>query len=181
VEHIRPALAGILPRLRRFGLALTGSVAEADDLAQMACERALRRGDQLRDATRLDAWMYGIMRHLWQDQKRAQRVRRHESIELADEIPGSDGRALAEDRLQLAHVRACLLTLTAEHRAVLTLVCVDGLAYREAAEVLDVPIGTVMSRLARARRELHERLALPARTQGDTVVPVTTSRNRIQP
>ena len=178
---VRPVLASLLPRLRRFGLALTGSAAAADDLAQAACERALRRTAQLRDVTRLDAWMYGIMRHLWLDERRAQRVRRHESMQAAEDVPGSDGRPLAEDRLELARVRDCLRTMSADHRTVLTLVCVDGLGYREAAAVLDVPIGTIMSRLARARRDLHERLATPAVVRAGTVVPLMPPRNRVQP
>jgi RNA polymerase sigma-70 factor (ECF subfamily) len=178
-QDLRPALASILPRLRRFGLALTGSATEADDLAQMACERALGRTAQLREVTRLDAWMYGIMRHLWQDELRARRVRRHEPIERAENIQGSDGAAVVEDSLELARVRACLATLSAEHRAVLTLICVDGLGYREAAGVLDIPVGTVMSRLSRARRELHDRLARPVAQDQS---PVTLlPRNRLRP
>ena len=64
---LRANLAALLPRLRRFGLALTGSGTDADDLVQNACERVLRRGEQLRDQSRLDAWIYGIMRNLWID------------------------------------------------------------------------------------------------------------------
>ncbi len=178
---VRPGLASVLPRLRRFGLALTGSVADADDLAQMACERALRRVDQLRDVARLDAWLYGIMRHLWLDERRARRVRQHESLEEHEDVPGSDGRPLTEDRLELARVRDCLRTMSPDHRAVLTLVCVDGLGYREAATVLDVPIGTIMSRLARARRDLHEKLATQAVARGGAVLPLTPPLNRVQP
>jgi RNA polymerase sigma-70 factor (ECF subfamily) len=169
-EDVHPGLASVLPRLRRFAIALTGSLTEAEDLVQQACERALARAGQLREATRLDAWMYGIMRHLWQDEMRARRVRRHEQIDAAEDIPGPDGRATAENRLELARVRACLLRMSAEHRTVLTLVCVDGLSYREAAAVLDIPTGTVMSRLSRARRELHEQLAAPKAVQTGTVV-----------
>ena len=169
-EDVRPSLAGLLPRLRRFGLALTGSVVEAEDLVQCACERALTRAAQLREATRLDAWMYGIMRHLWQDEMRARRVRRHDPVELAEDLPGPDGGALAESRLELARVRACLAELSPDHRTVLTLVCVDGLSYREAAHVLDVPAGTIMSRLSRARHELHQRLATPRRAMQAQVI-----------
>lgn len=147
-------VAGLVPRLRRFGLALTGSRADADDLVQTACERALRRFGQLRDQTRLDAWLYGIMRNLWTDEIRARRVRAHESLDDADPI-GVDGAAVVEGQIMLSSVRTCLATLSPEQRSVLMLVCVDGLSYREAAEVLAIPIGTVMSRLSRGRHELH--------------------------
>src|SRR5579862_6001811 len=135
-EDFQRLLAGLVPRLRRFGLALTGSRADADDLVQMACERALLRSGQLRDQARLDAWLYGIMRNLWIDETRARRVRRHDDIDSALDIAGADGGATTEGHLMLATVRRCLQSLSPEHRTVLVLVCVDGLSYREAAEVL---------------------------------------------
>lgn len=180
-DDVRPALAGLLPRLRRFGLALTGSRSEAEDLVQAACERALDRTRQLREAARLDAWLYGIMRHIWQDEMRARRVRRHDPVEAAHDLPGPDARALAENRLELARVRECLGQMSADHRAVLTLVCVDGLSYREAAAVLDVPHGTVMSRLARARRELHDRLASPRDSGAPNVIAMSAARGWSRP
>lgn len=166
-------VAGLLPRLRRFGLALTGSLADADDLVQAACERALGRAGQLRDHARLDAWIYGIMRNLWTDEVRARRVRSHDSLDDMAEIVGSDGAAAADGQVMLATVRRCLARMSAEHRGVLILVCVDGLSYREAASVLGVPIGTVMSRLSRARHELH---ALLAARGGANVLTITPAR-----
>ena len=147
-----------MPRLRRFGLALTGTAADADDLVQSACERALRRGDQLRDQARVDAWIYGIMRHLWIDEVRTRRVRRHDGLETAGDVAGADGEQLADQRMTLDAVRHVLGGMPAEQRSVLMLVCVDGLSYKEAAEVLGAPIGTVMSRLSRGRQELFARL-----------------------
>jgi RNA polymerase sigma-70 factor (ECF subfamily) len=157
-RDLRDVLTELLPRLRRFGLALTGSVTDTEDLVQNTCERALQRARQLRDDRRLDAWVYGIMRNLWIDELRYRRLRRHEAIEDNAEMIGDDGQALAEGRITLAAVRRVMAGLAEEHRTVLMLVCVDGLSYREAAEVLEVPTGTVMSRLARARRQLHLRL-----------------------
>jgi RNA polymerase sigma-70 factor (ECF subfamily) len=176
-EEFQRLLAALVPRMRRFGLALTGSRADADDLVQMACERALQRGGQLRDQARLDAWLYGIMRNLWIDETRSRRVRRHDDLDAALDIAGADGGA-AEGHVMLATVRHCLQSLTAEHRAVLILVCVDGLSYREAAEVLAIPIGTVMSRLSRARQDLHALLASGRGPAGDNVLPLAQARAR---
>jgi RNA polymerase sigma-70 factor (ECF subfamily) len=153
------ALAELLPRLRRFGVALTGSIADADELVQDACERAIRRAGQLRDGARLDAWLYGIMRNRWMDEVRWRRIRRHEDIEAASEVPGEDGQRMSDARMTLDAVRRAMAGLPEEQRAVLILVCVDGLSYKEAANVLGVAIGTVMSRLSRGRRALHAVLA----------------------
>jgi len=162
---LRASLTALLPRLRRFGLALTGSAADADDLVQAACERVLTRGEQLRDQARLDAWVYGIMRHLWIDETRARRVRRHDDIDAASHVAGEDGEQVAAGVLTLKKVRAILDGMPAEQRVVLSLVCVDGLRYADAARVLDVPIGTVMSRLARARENLRQRMQTPSAGQ----------------
>lgn len=158
-EDLRPALTALLPKLRRFGIALTGSAAEADDLVQDVCARALQHAAHLRDRARLDAWLYGIMRNRWIDEQRARARHRHDALEAADDVAGEDGMVVTEGRITLALVRHRLQQLSAEQRAVLILVCVDGLSYRETAEVLGVAIGTVMSRLARGRRALAERLA----------------------
>lgn len=169
-DDIRRALTAVLPRLRRFGLALTGSAADTDDLVQNTCERALRHADQLRELARLDAWLYGIMRNLWFDEMRHRKVRRHDEIEAASDVIGEDGQATADGRITLEVVRRAMSQLPADQRVVLMLVCVDGLSYKEAAEVLGIPVGTIMSRLSRARQDLHARLAAPART--DTVTPL---------
>ena len=176
-DNLRQALTTLLPRLRRFGLALTGSANDADELVQNVCERVLLRSGQLRDETRMDAWLYGIMRNLWIDELRHRRVRRHEDIDAASGVMGDDGQAVAEGRITLALVRRTMGELPDDQRTVLMLVCVDGLSYREAAGVLGIPVGTVMSRLSRARQDLHERMA--GRAAGDTVtkLPVRAERN----
>ena len=155
---LRSVLTTIMPRLQRFGMALTGSKDETDELVQNVCERVLTRGDQFREQARLDVWIYGIMRHLWIDRVRFRRRRHHEELSAADKIANDDGRQTTEARMTLSAVREALGALSEEHRSVLVLVCVDGLKYREAAEVLKVPVGTVMSRLARARQELALRI-----------------------
>lgn len=174
-DELRRALATLVPRLRRFALALTGSRADADDLVQAVCERALRRAGQLREEARLDAWLYGIMRNTWTDEIRARRVRRHDDLDAALDIAGTDGAAAADGHVMLATVRRCLQRLTPDHRAILILVCVDGLSYREAADILGIPIGTVMSRLSRARLDLHALLARGAETN---VLPMPPARPR---
>jgi RNA polymerase sigma-70 factor, ECF subfamily len=185
-NDLRKALLAVLPRLHRFGQALTGSVADTQDLVQNTCERALRHGDQLRDFNRLDAWLYGIMRNLWIDEMRQRKVRRHDMIDAASDVIGEDGQATADGRITLAAVRRVMGLLPAEQRVVLMLVCVDGLSYKEAAEVLRVPVGTIMSRLSRARQDLHQRLS--GRAGSDSVTPfpsrqsgTPTTKDRARP
>ena len=176
-DDMRTALVGLLPRMRRFGIALTGSVTDADELVQDACERAIRRADQLRDGSRLDAWLYGIMRNRWTDEVRWRRIRRHDGLEAAEATMGEDGERSADARMTLEAVRRALATLPTEQRVVLVLVCVDGLSYKETADVLGIAIGTVMSRLARGRKELHG--ALTGRAPGDAAnVYSLPARNR---
>ena len=176
-HELRSVLLGLLPRLRRFGISLTGSALEADDLVQDACERALTRSSQLRDRSRIDAWLYGIMRHLWSDRLRAGRLRRHEPMETAEQVIGDDGEANAETRIGLAQARRVLDSLNVEYRTVLVLVCVDGMSYRETATILDIPIGTVMSRLARGRAELSARLSRGTNGESAAILPLSSARN----
>jgi RNA polymerase sigma-70 factor (ECF subfamily) len=152
-EEVRAGLVSLLPRFRRFGFALTGSMDDGDDLVQSACERALTRLDQFEPGTRLDSWMFRIMKNLWIDQKRSPQSYREINTEPADLEPLAVGDAEREleSSLSLAAVRRVVATLPPEQRSALALICVEGLSYREAAAVLDIPIGTVMSRLSRAR------------------------------
>ena len=152
---VQDQLIALIPRLRRFARALTPSQEEAEDLVQDALERALSRLDQWQKGTRLDSWMYRIIQTVRRSQARSPDKRRRGEMPPEEQIAGVDGVREAESRLLLRDVRRAFEKLPDDQRAVLILVCVDGLAYREAAEVLDIPIGTVMSRLARARLELH--------------------------
>src|SRR6266851_5608256 len=172
-QDLGSELAALMPRLRRFGIALSRSVADADDLVQATCERALSRQGQLRSDMQIGAWMYSIMRNLWIDETRARRARPHDSIETAYDVVGDDGEVLAENNITLAAVRRALARLPAQQRAVLILVCVDGLSYKETAEILVIPLGTVASRVARARQALHEQMARLSRAgAGGDVVPM---------
>jgi RNA polymerase sigma-70 factor (ECF subfamily) len=152
-------LIAMLPRLRRFARGLTGTAAEADDLVQAACERALTRRHQFQEGTRFDSWLFRIVQTIWIDQLRARGVRKEDG-EVGEEQLGSDMPVRRiEARLALAEVRRAIEQLPPDQRTTLMLVTVEGLSYREAAAVVGVPIGTIMSRLARARIALQHSLA----------------------
>lgn len=151
----RTELIALMPRLRRFALGLTADAHAADDLVQAACERALTRQAQWQDGTRLDSWMFKITQNLWIDSLRGAKPHDALSPELLETLPGADWQQGFEQGLLLEQVLAAIQQLPVAMRAVLLMCCVEDLSYREAAEALDVPIGTVMSRLARARIALH--------------------------
>ena len=151
-------LIAVLPRLRRFAAGLTRSAIEADDLVQAACERALAREHQFQEGTRFDSWMFRIVQTIWIDQLRARNVRQ-EDAEIAEERLGSDEPVRrVEARLALSEVRRAVSLLPPDQRMTLMLVTVEGLSYKQAADVAGVPVGTIMSRLARARVALQQLL-----------------------
>ncbi|HYC13360.1 MAG TPA: RNA polymerase sigma factor [Stellaceae bacterium] len=149
----------VLPRLRRFARGLAGSAFEADDLVQAACERALTREHQFQEGTRFDSWMFRIVQTIWIDQIRARDVRKEEPEAEGERVGTNEPMRRVEARLGLAEVSEALKQLPPEQRVALLLVTVDGLSYKEAAAVAEVPVGTIMSRLARARVALQARLA----------------------
>jgi RNA polymerase sigma factor, sigma-70 family len=148
-------LVGLLPRLRRFACGLARDAADADDLCQAAIERALKSRRQWSDGTRLDSWMYRITRNLWIDERRAAARRGFQQPvdEAVLQIAG-DGAAQVEAGALRGDVDGAMARLPDEQREVVMLVLVEGRAYREAAEILEVPVGTVTSRLARGREAL---------------------------
>jgi RNA polymerase sigma factor (sigma-70 family) len=148
-------LAALLPRLRRFAHALSHNSADADDLTQGAIERALRSRGQWQPGTRLDSWCYRIMRNLWIDTARAR------SRKTAREAPEEEGLSIGEDprkamdaAVDLKRIMAAMDRLPDEQREVVALILVEGFGYREASEMLGLPIGTVSSRLVRGRTAL---------------------------
>lgn len=145
-------LVELLPRLRRFAMALTRSGADADDLTQAAIERALLHESDWQRGTRLDSWLFRIAQNLWRDELRAHR-RRAEPLE-GDTLAGEDGRVSFDLPLQAREVAVAFDQLPEEQRIVLALVVLEGMPYREVAHTLGLPMGTVMSRLARARSRL---------------------------
>lgn len=156
-QAVQAQLVALLPRLRRFARGLAGTADQADDLVQAACERALSRIEQWTPGTRLDSWMFRIIQTIWLDERRAVKVRSGEgTIEAESAGPelSVDGTRDMEAHLTFDAVRRAMTKLPEEQQTVLMLVCVEGQTYKEAAETLSIPIGTVMSRLARARLAL---------------------------
>ena len=148
-------IVDLLPRLRRLARALARDGADADDLVQATVERALIHRDQWRDGTRLDSWMFRIMKNAWIDESRA-RNRRGKVLAPEEEGArvGADGAAGMETRLAATEVAKAMSQLPEDQRLAVALVLVDGLSYKEAAEVLEVPQGTLTSRLVRGRMAL---------------------------
>jgi len=171
-DSFREQMIAFLPRLSAFALSLTGNADQRDDLVQETCSRALARRDQWQPGTRLDSWMFRIAQNLWLDRKRAERYQGEPiNIDMVVDLADSDGRTITENRLALGEVLRGLEQLSPEHRLLIGLVCVDGMTYKEAAEILEVPLGTVMSRLARARLALHDAIHR-------TLAPKETRRGR---
>jgi RNA polymerase sigma-70 factor (ECF subfamily) len=156
-------IAALLPRLRRFARSITFHREDADDVVQIAVERALTRAEQWQPGTRLDSWMFRIVKNAWIDEVRS-RARRDQLFapEEEGEHVGDDTAAAHQQRMA---VEKAMSLLSEDHRMVIGLVLVDGLPYKEAAEVLDIPMGTLTSRLARAREALQELLSDRARNK----------------
>lgn len=147
----------MLPRLRRFAAALTRDLAEADDLCQVAIERAFRHREQWQEGSRLDSWMYRIMRNCWIDEARS-RGRRAQTFvgsEHGLEVGTSGGQ---DARAELHDVGRALTRLPYEQREAVVLVMVEGYSYKEAAEIVGCPVGTLNSRLVRGRDALLSHL-----------------------
>jgi len=149
-------LVTLLPRLRRFARALTRNPHDADDLVQVALERALARAHQLRPDAALAAWVFGILRHAWIDELRA-RARR-ERVFAPEESGQNVGDAGQDAQAESLSVQDALERLPQDQRLAVALVLIEGLSYKEAAHAMDVPIGTLTSRLARAREALQAML-----------------------
>lgn len=158
MDAFEAELIGLLPRLRAFALGLSLDPSRADDLVQEGCERALARRAQWQPGTRLDSWMFRILRNLWIDHVRASARRNEVDDEELEQWPSTVWTASTEASLTLEQVVQHLTKLPLDMRTVLIAVCVEDLTYKEAAELLDLPIGTVMSRLARARVALYKML-----------------------
>lgn len=159
---VRDGLPKLMTRLWRYGVVLTRNSDDAAELAQATAMRALERSDQYQPGTNLDRWCFTILRSIWKNELRSRATRRGHGIvdsadaELIDPMPHADVNISANE------VLSEMMTLSEAHRETLFLVYIEGFSYAEAAQRLDVPIGTVMSRLANARKRLNAVL----RTEG---------------
>jgi RNA polymerase sigma-70 factor, ECF subfamily len=153
---LRRQLCELLPRLRRFARALARNPHDADDLVQMALERALRHSAQLHAGAPLAPWMFGIVRHAWTDElrSRGRRARLFAPAEAGEQAADASAGSQAE----LLAVQEALARLPEEQRSAVALVLIEGLSYKEAAHILDVRVGTLTSRLARGREALQAML-----------------------
>ena len=147
----------LLPRLRRFAAGLAGHSGDGDDLCQMTIERALLNRSKWQVGTRLDSWMYRIMRNLWIDEARV-RARRAQTFVTEDAGLSVGGEGAQEAAVELGHVDRAMRQLPEEQREAVLLVMVEGYAYREAAEIVGCPVGTLNSRLVRGRDALMQML-----------------------
>ena len=158
-EAFGDELVRLLPRMRRFARGLARDAADGDDLCQATIERALKSSQQWQGGTRLDSWVYTIMRNIWVDQVRA-RNRRGQTF-VAEEAGldiGDPGDAAIEAHVELGNVGRAIDRLPLEQREAVMLVLVEGFAYKEAAEIIGCPMGTLTSRLVRGREALMRSL-----------------------
>lgn len=149
-------LCELLPRMRRFARSLAGNPHDADDLVQIAIERALVRSSQWNEELALEPWLFGIVRNAWLDETRARQ--RRWRVFAPEEEGEAVGRAHVDAHAVVISVEAAMMKLPEEQRTAVALVLIEGLSYKEAAAVLEVPIGTVTSRLARGREALQRML-----------------------
>lgn len=154
MSEVADLLPQHVPALRRYARALTGDAASADDLVQDCVERALTRAHLWRQPGNLRAWLFTIMHNLNANNRRRAAVRPR--LAAMEDVPEPSWPAGQLERLAANQTLAAIGKLSADHREVLILIAIEGMAYAEAAEVLGVPAGTVMSRLSRARDHLRQ-------------------------
>jgi RNA polymerase sigma-70 factor (ECF subfamily) len=153
-DAVRAGLRDHLRRLWRYGVVISGSRDAADDLVQATCLRAIERAHQFQPGTRLDRWLMAILHSIWLNEVRAARYRRGQGLVDAETALVFDGAREIETNISAAQVLKRVQALPEAQRETVFLVYVEGFSYREAAALLEVPIGTVMSRLAGARAKL---------------------------
>ena len=154
-----------IPHLRRYARFLTHDVADADDLVQQCLVRAIERLHQWRVGTNMRAWLFTILRNQFISDVRRE-SRRRELEEEGDLGPPEPEAQAQEGALELEEVREAFETLGAAHREILVLIAIEGFQYEEAAVLLDVPVGTVRSRLFRARALLRQASHRPPKAEG---------------
>ena len=159
VPELKRDIITLLPRLRRFARTLTRSAQEADDLVQEACLKALSHPDQWDDTQPLDRWLFRILRNTWFSELRKRQVRLGQGHVPAEEAAELVEMSTGEASAVAGDLQRQIAALPADLRSVLLLVSVEGYSYAEASELIEVPVGTVMSRIHRARKSLAKRIA----------------------
>ena len=149
-DEVRSGLEAQLARLWRYALTLSGARDVADDLVQATCLRAIERAHQFQSGSRLDRWLFSILRSIWFNEIRSRKIRIGEGTVDASEALTFDGAHQMETNISAAQVLKALGRLPQAQREAVLLVYAEGYSYREAAELFGVPIGTIMSRLAAA-------------------------------
>jgi RNA polymerase sigma-70 factor (ECF subfamily) len=155
-EIVSTGLAECLARLWRYGLVLSGSRDTAEDLVQATCVRALERAHQFQPGTKVDRWLFSILNSIWKNEVRSRKIRMGEGFVDAEEVLTIDGEKQVETNILARQVLTEVQALPEVQRATVFLVYAEGLSYKEAAQALDVPMGTIMSRLAAARAKLGQ-------------------------
>ncbi len=158
-SNMKSELVALLPRLRRYARSLCGSADLADDLVQETCLRALGRSEQWNPAQPLDRWVFRIARNLWFSELRKTQVRLGLGHVPAEESPELSTLETGEAFVVQSDLSRQIQNLPSELSEVLLLICAEGYSYKEASELLNTPIGTVMSRVHRARKILASTLA----------------------
>lgn len=153
-HEVRTSLEGLLPRLWRFAITLTKAADRADDLVQATCEKMLSRADQYHVGTRLDSWAFTIMVNEWRSELRRPFSAPGVQVELESDVP-CDPNASPEAQAYIKDILRGIDSLPDDQKMAVLLVYGEGYAYGEAAELLSIPIGTVMSRLHSARQKLR--------------------------
>ncbi len=159
-DEVQRQLPQLLPRLWRFALRLTRHQADAEDLLQRCCLRALEKRGQWRPDSVLLSWLFSIMHSVWLNELRAAQRRREGSLDGGMQIEEVEDHGSAGDpeyQMMCRQVVDAVEALPEAQRVVMILVAVEGFSYREAAQILEVPVGTVMSRLSRARLSVGNR------------------------
>jgi len=158
---VRAGLEPTLPRLWRYALVLSRARDVADDLVQATCVRALERADQYVPGTRVDRWLFAILRSIWLNEIRSRRIREGGGFVDPEDVLMSDGAREIEMNITASVVLKAIGRLPEVQRETVLLVYGEGYSYAEAAATLAVPIGTVMSRLATARAALAKYRSVP--------------------
>ncbi|NKB75495.1 MAG: sigma-70 family RNA polymerase sigma factor [Gammaproteobacteria bacterium] len=150
----------LLPRLRRYALTLASNEFDADDLLQVTIERALTRSHQFHSADSPDRWMFTIMSSVWKNDLRARAIRQGKGFVDPETLSHTSFESHPEGNVLYSEILEMVGRLPETQREVIVLVYVEGFKYSEAAKILNVPIGTIMSRISRARLTLGTQLGL---------------------